>query len=119
MLLYILPLRLHVPYHDSWAFVKQYQDWMEGRYGWREFFASHNDHPSAPGKLIYFAIMHLCGGDLGLLPLVTWVLTLVGSLAVLGLSRPLQAYTLDLEKRKVRRIKGIARLGPPVQQPGA
>lgn len=83
------PLRLHVPYHDSWAFVKQYQDWFEGRYGWREFFAPHNNHPSAAGKLVYFAVMHLCGGDLGLLPLVTWTLALVGSLAVLGLSRPI------------------------------
>src|SRR3954469_8793429 len=50
VLLYISPLRLHVPYHDSWAFVEQYQKWTEGHYGWREFFAPHNNHPSAPGK---------------------------------------------------------------------
>jgi hypothetical protein len=89
VLVYISPLRLHVPYHDSWAFVEQYQKWVEGHYGWREFFAPHNNHPSAPGKLIYFVVMHFCGGDLGLLPLVTWALALAGSLAVLGLSRPL------------------------------
>jgi hypothetical protein len=88
VLLYILPLRLHVPYHDSWAFVKQYQDWVEGRYGWREFFAPHNNHPSVPGKLIYFSVLHFFKGDTGLLPLVTWGLALLTSLAVLGLSRP-------------------------------
>jgi hypothetical protein len=62
VLIYIWPLRLHVPYHDSWAFVKQYQDWVEGNYGWREFFAPHNAHPSAPGKLIYFTVMHAFRG---------------------------------------------------------
>ncbi|HSI62633.1 MAG TPA: hypothetical protein VLE43_05925 [Candidatus Saccharimonadia bacterium] len=89
VLLHILPLRLHVPYHDSWAFVKQYQDWMEGNYGWRDFFAPHNYHPSAPGKFIYFLVMHLCEGDLGILPVITWALAFIASLAVLGLARPL------------------------------
>lgn len=85
----ILPRRTRVPYHDSWAFVEQYKNWCEGHYGWREFFAPHNNHPSAAGKAVYFAVMHWFRGDAGLLPLVTWGLALVISLCVLALSVPL------------------------------
>lgn len=81
--------RARVPYYDSWTFVKQYQDWCEGIYGWQEFLAPHNAHPSAIGKALYFLALHIGHGDVGLLPLVSWTLSLAISLGVLVLSRPL------------------------------
>lgn len=89
VLLYIWPRRSRVPYLDSWAFVGQYQAWCEGHFGWREFLAPHNQHPSAAGKTVYFAVMHWFRGDAALLPLVTWGLALVISWCVLALSHPL------------------------------
>lgn len=86
---WILPSRTRVPYHDSWAFAEQYKNWCEGSHGWREFFAPHNNHPSAAGKAVYFAVMHWFRGDVALLPLVMWGLALVISLCVLALSAPL------------------------------
>jgi hypothetical protein len=89
VLLYLWPRVSRVPYHDSWAFAEQYRNWCEGHYSWREFFAPHNNHPSAVGKAVYFAVMHGLRGDMSLLSLVTWGLALVVSLGVLALSRPL------------------------------
>lgn len=89
MLLLILSHRGHLPFYDSWAFVKQYKDWCEGHYSWGDFFAPHNMHPSAVGKAIWFAVMEWCRGDVGLLPIVTWLLALVVSMCVRSLSRPL------------------------------
>lgn len=85
----ILENRPSVPYHDSWAFVWQYRDWTLGKVGWRQLFALHNDHPSAVGKTIYFVVMHFLQGQVGLLPLISWTLSLGISLGVVKLSRPL------------------------------
>ena len=81
--------RVPLPYHDSWAFVRQYQAWVQGHYTWRDLLALHNNHPAAVGKLCYFAVLQWCRGDVGLLPLVTWALSLVISLGVVLLTRPL------------------------------
>lgn len=85
----ILSRRLPLPYQDSWAFVEQYRHWCEGHYSWSEFFTPHNVHPSAPGKLVYFAVLQFARGDVALLPLVSWALSVVISLGVLALSRSL------------------------------
>jgi hypothetical protein len=85
----LLPLRVPVPFEDAWAFVKQYRDWWQGDYGWRDYFAPHNNHPSAAGKLIYFAALHWNGGDVGVLPLLAWVFSLVIALSVWTMARPL------------------------------
>lgn len=85
----IMLRRLPLPYQDSWAFLDQYQHWCEGRYSWSEFFAPHNVHPSAPGKLVYFAVLQFARGDVSLLPLLSWTLSVVISLGVLALSRSL------------------------------
>lgn len=84
----LVPLLVPVPFEDSWAFVQQYRDWCEGRYGTRELFAPHNNHPTVPGKLIYFAVLHFAGGDVALLPLVGWVLSLGIAAAVFAIARP-------------------------------
>lgn len=80
---------IHIPYHDSWAFVEQYQEWTEGRYGWRDLVETHNGHPSIPGKLLYFVMLHLLDGDAALLPLVSWGLSAIIALATMAISRPL------------------------------
>ncbi len=85
----ILQFRLPLPYQDSWGFVEQYQHWCEGRYSWLQLFTPHNVHPSAPGKAVYFTVLHFARGDVALLPLVSWMLSLVIALGVLALSRPL------------------------------
>lgn len=89
LLMMMTPLRVAVPYLDSWAFVKQYQDWIQGQYGWQEFLAPHYNHPSVPGKAIYFAVLHWLHGDVGLLPWLSWAFSAVISGCVLLLSRPL------------------------------
>ena len=78
----ISPLRVPIPFEDSWAFVEQYKAWWDGSYGWREFFAPHNNHPSAVGKTIYFIVLHWLGGDVALLPLLSWVFSLAISVAI-------------------------------------
>jgi hypothetical protein len=85
----LLPLRVPVPFEDSWAFVKQYHDWWQGDYGWRELMAPHNNHPSAMGKLFYFAALHWLDGDVGALPLLAWAFSLAISIAVVVMARPL------------------------------
>ena len=47
----------------------------------------HNQHPSVVGKLLYFAVLHWGKGEVALLPLVTWALTVAMSLALLALLR--------------------------------
>lgn len=78
-----------LPYHDSWAFVEQYQDWVEGRAAWQEIFRPHNGHPATVGKLLYFAALHGLKGDVSVLPLLSWGLSLLISLSVLLLARPM------------------------------
>lgn len=85
----LVPLLSPVPFQDSWVFVRQYNDFCEGRYSWVEFFHPHNAHPSAVGKAIYFAVLHWAGGDVALLPLFTWTFSMVIALGILRLSRPL------------------------------
>lgn len=86
-LLCIVSYRVPVPYHDSWAFVEQYQSWVEGRYSWAQFFAPHNMHPSAFGKLLYFATLHWLRGDMTALVLMNWFLSLGVALSVLIMLR--------------------------------
>jgi len=81
------PLRAEVPFADSWAVVEQYQAWMEGRYGWLDFFMPHNQHPSAPGKALYLAVLHWGKGEVALLPLLTWGMGVMVSLTLLRLLR--------------------------------
>lgn len=88
-LLAILRWRVGVPYYDSWKFVKQYHDWCGGNYGWSDLLDSYGAHPSAVGKIVYFAVLHFARGDVALLPMISWLLSLVISLGVLVLFRPL------------------------------
>ncbi|QIF04936.1 hypothetical protein [Roseimicrobium sp. ORNL1] len=89
ILILLLPLRVPVPFEDSWAYVKQYRAWWEGDYGWRDLLAPHNNHPSAVGKLLYFVALHWLGGNVGVLPLLAWIFSLIISLAVFVIARPL------------------------------
>ncbi len=88
LLLLILPLRMQVPFEDSWAYVAQYRDWWQGEYGWQAFFAPHNNHPSAVGKFLYFVVLHWLGGDVSVLPLLAWVFSLVIAVAAAMMARP-------------------------------
>ena len=54
----LAPLLVPLSYLDGWSFVQQYQRWAEGNYSWKEFFEPHYVHPSAVGKVIYFAVLH-------------------------------------------------------------
>src|SRR6187399_59983 len=85
----MLPLRVAVPHLDEWVYVQQYQDWTLGQCTWGDFFERHYVHPSAVGKLIYFAVMHGLRGNLGVLPLLTWGLSAVTAACVCLLARPL------------------------------
>lgn len=78
-----------LPYHDSWAFVAQYQHWVEGRSEWQDLFRPHNGHPAAVGKLLYFAALHGLKGDVSVLPLLSWGLSVFMSFSVLLLTRPM------------------------------
>lgn len=81
------PLLVPVPFEDSWAFIKQYRNWHEGAYGWQEFMAPHNNHPSLPGKLIYWAVLRFAGGNVALLPILGWVFSLTIALSVFAVLR--------------------------------
>ena len=91
VLIMMWPMRVPVHHLDAWGFVQQYQHWLEGRLGWREFLAPHYVHPSAVGKAVYFAVLHWLGGNVDLLPLLTWVFSLVITGCIWRLSRPLWA----------------------------
>jgi hypothetical protein len=96
------PLRVPLPYLDGWSFVQQYQRWAEGGYSWQEFFSPHYVHQSAIGKIVYFAVLHLFGGNMALLPVGTWLLAAIIVACVCRLScdlwrdRPLWAALLML-----------------------
>lgn len=91
LLMIMLPLRGTVPFLDSWRFVGQYENWVEGQYGWEAFFAPHYDHPCAVGKAIYFAVLHWLHGAVGFLPLLSWGFSAVIAACVCLLARPLWA----------------------------
>lgn len=88
ILVLAVPLLVPVPFEDSWAFIRQYRDWCVGAYGWQEFMAPHNNHPSVPGKLIYWAVLHFAGGDVAILPVLGWIFSLGIALSVYSLARP-------------------------------
>src|SRR5580704_2044347 len=79
LLAMLVPLRVPVPMYDSWAFVHQYLEWTKGEYSWHEFFEKHGDHPSAVGKVLYFAVLQYMHGNVRLLILLSWVFLLVGA----------------------------------------
>jgi hypothetical protein len=87
MLVMMWPLRVSVPYLDGWAFVQQYQRWIEGTVSAQIFFQPHYVHPSAVGKVIYFAVLHWLGGDVGLLPLLMWIIAAGVTACLCRLSR--------------------------------
>lgn len=89
LLAMMLPLRGLVPFLDSWRFVGQYKNWMDGQYGWGAFLAPHYAHPSVVGKLIYFAVLHWLHGEVGLLPFLSWGFSAFIAVCVCLLSRPL------------------------------
>jgi hypothetical protein len=89
LLVMMVPLRVSVPYADSWSFIGQHQMWVEGNFGWRNFFHKSGDHPCAVGKALYLAILHWLHGNVGLLPFVGWALSAVVAVCVIFLSRPL------------------------------
>ncbi|MCE9519354.1 MAG: hypothetical protein K8R87_07365, partial [Verrucomicrobia bacterium] len=89
VLILIMRLSLPLPFFDSWDFVKQYQFWCEGSYSWTGLLTPHNAHPSAIGKLFYFAVLHFAGGNVALLPLLSWLLSLLISIGVMVLSQSL------------------------------
>lgn len=88
LLFLIIDLVVPVPYADSWAFVEQYLDWVQDDYSWRNFFEKHGDHPSVIGKLVYFAALHLMAGNVALLPVLSWMLSLAVAVCVGILSKP-------------------------------
>jgi hypothetical protein len=86
-LVLIAALRVDVPYYDSWWFIDSYRDWLGGHYGWRELFATHGPHPSVPGKLLYWAVLHLGGGHFGHLAFAAWGFSLATALLIAALLR--------------------------------
>jgi hypothetical protein len=82
-------LRVSAPYLDGWAFVQQYQRWMEGNANAQILFQPHYVHPSAVGKAIYFAVLQWLGGDLSLLPLIMWAIAAAVTACICRLSRPI------------------------------
>jgi hypothetical protein len=89
LLIMLWPLRVPIPHLDGWAFVQQYQRMVEGGMDWNEFLAPHYIHPSAVGKGIYFAVLHWMDGNLGLLPLIMWLVAAVIMACVCHLARSL------------------------------
>ncbi|OAI56731.1 hypothetical protein AYO49_00450 [Verrucomicrobiaceae bacterium SCGC AG-212-N21] len=89
LLVIMLPLRGLIPFLDSWRFVGQYQDWLEGRYSWSAFLTLHYDHPSAVGKAVYFAVLHWMNGEVGVLPILSWIFSAFIAVGVCLLARPL------------------------------
>lgn len=89
LLFIMLPLRGRVPFLDSWRFVGQYHDWLEGQYTWADLLIRHCAHPSAVGKIIYFSVLHRLHGEVSLLPLLSWGFAVVIALCIGLLMRPL------------------------------
>lgn len=93
----LIELRATAPHGDSWFIVEQYRQAVDGRFTWRDFVQLHNEHPVVPGRAIYFFVLHCCGGEVGLLPLATWtlsVLTSFGLLRLLVLTVPVRGWRL-------------------------
>jgi hypothetical protein len=89
LLTQMVPLLVPIPCLDSWSFVQQYRELMEDRYSWEKFFAPNYVHPSAVGKTIYFAVLHYLGGNVAVLPVLSWVFSAIIALCVYLLARPL------------------------------
>jgi hypothetical protein len=89
----VLPLRTITPYGDAWAIVSQYQAWQAGDYGWQDLFRPHNQHPSVIGKLLYFAVLQWGRGEVALLPVATWGMSVMVSFSLLTLLRWCRAVT--------------------------
>lgn len=89
ILILLWPLRGMVPYLDAWAFVLQYHHWVEGHLGWSDLLEPHYVPPSAVGKVIYFAVLHWLGGNVSVLPLLTWAFAVVVAASACVLARPL------------------------------
>jgi hypothetical protein len=91
LLLEMVPLLVPVPCLDAWSFVQQYRELMEDRYSWEKFFAPNYVHPSAVGKTIYFAVLHYLDGNVAVLPVLSWLFSVVIAACVYRLARPLWA----------------------------
>lgn len=89
LLLEMMPLLVSVPCLDAWSFVQQYQHLVEDRYSWEAFFAPHYVHPSIVGKLIYFAVLHFLGGNVAVLPILSWLFSAFIAITVFRLAGPL------------------------------
>ncbi|WP_009962255.1 hypothetical protein [Verrucomicrobium spinosum] len=89
LLVEIVPLLVPVPCLDAWSFVQQYQHLVEDRYSWEAFFAPHYVHPSTVGKVIYFAVLHCLGGNVAVLPILSWLFSALIAFSVYKLARPL------------------------------
>jgi hypothetical protein len=89
LLVLILPLRVPLPWHDGWAFVKQYELWVQGSYDWHQLFAPNFGHPSALPKMIYFAVLQWTREGIRLFPLITWGFCALTALGLGYVSRPL------------------------------
>lgn len=89
LLVQMAPQLVPVPCLDSWSFVQQYRELMEGRYSWERFFAPNYVHPSAVGKTIYFGVLHYLGGNVAVLPVLSWVFSVIIAFCVCHLARPL------------------------------
>ncbi|MEZ0386888.1 MAG: hypothetical protein ACAI34_07475 [Verrucomicrobium sp.] len=85
----MVPLLVSVPCLDAWSFVQQYQHWVEDRYSWAAFLAPHYVHPSAVGKVIYFTVLHAFGGNVAILPVLSWLFTFTIAFCVCRLAHPL------------------------------
>ncbi len=84
----MVPLLVPVPCLDSWSFVQQYRELMEDRYSWERFFAPNYAHPSAVGKAIYFGVLRFLGGNVVVLPVLSWLFSVVIAVCVYRLARP-------------------------------
>lgn len=89
LLVEMVPLLVSVPCLDAWSFVQQYQHLVEDRYSWEAFFAPHYVHPSIVGKLIYFAVLHFLGGNVAVLPILSWLFSALIAFSVYRLAGPL------------------------------
>jgi hypothetical protein len=50
-----LSLAHALPYGDQWDFVRDYFDYLDGRYEWGSLFAQHNEHRIATTRVVLFA----------------------------------------------------------------
>ena len=50
-----LSLAHALPYGDQWDFVRDYFDYLDGRYEWGSLLAQHNEHRIATTRVVLFA----------------------------------------------------------------